>query len=326
MLRSSRKTSLNAALLALATVVALPASSQILGLTSPSADTSIQVSGQISRSGVGVATYNSKLWVVYSSHSSNGNLFITYQTGSNSYATPVQVPGAVVNNNPQIAVYNNKLLISWVDNTGLLMVATTTDGLNFTNLGNCQGVIANSSSFGAFDSPSMAVLKNFLYIGFRTSNGSLGICTVFQQTTNLYTLDASFTSGFNLGDAPGLGTFNGVMYIAYKDNSGSNFIHLLETIDGVNFSVNDNALSNHTSTQPSLVEYLGVLYIGYRQNSSDDEFYYTYSTDGTTFQPFVSETWGMGGPPALVVGPDGKFYNIFSGNSSSHFLSTSSTQ
>ncbi|MBS1806042.1 MAG: exo-alpha-sialidase [Acidobacteria bacterium] len=287
-------------------------------------DTAIRVSGQISHSGVGAATYNGKLYVVYSDHSTNGNLWLTYRVDQFNYSTPVQVPGAVVNNNPQLAVYNNKLYISFTDPNGLLYIETSTDGISFTNHGVCSNMFTNSGNpyESAFDSPSMAVFGGNLYIGFRTPKSGLGICLVTESPTHSYTASAYYPASFSLGEAPGLGAYNGKLYVAYKDTTGSNYIYLGESTNGVSWTFSNAATGNHTSSQPSLAVNNGVLYLGYRQNSSDFHFYYAYSTDGVYFTNGTSTTPTMGGPPALVVGPNGKLYNIFSQNSSSHYLST----
>jgi hypothetical protein len=302
------------------------ASAQALNWDLQLYDTAIRVSGQVSHSGVGAATYQNRLYVAYSDHSGDGHLWLTYRIDPYNYSQPVQVPGAVVNNNPQLAVYNNILVISWADPNGLLYITGTTDGVNFSNITQCQGMTDDPYS-SIWDSPSMAVMGSTLYIGFRTPKGTLSICRVVGTDPQHFSTWAGGASGFPaLSEAPGLGTFNGKLYIAYKDATDSHYIYLGETTDGVDFTFSNAAIGNHTSSQPSIAVYNGILYIGYRQNSDDRKFYYTYSIDGETFFHWSSASFSMGGPPALVVGPDGYFYNIFSKDSGDHYLSTAVAQ
>ena len=286
-------------------------------------DTAIRVSGQISHSGVAAATYNGKLYAAYSDHSSDGRLWLTYQLNQYNHSQPIQVPGAVVNNNPTMAVYNNKLWLFWIDYpSGYLEVASTTDGVNFLYRGACSGIDPSNPYQSPYDSPSATVFGSNMVVGFRTAKNYVGLCWITESPTQAYTTWATYPGNYNLGEAPGLGVFKGKLYIAYKDTSGSNYIYLLTSTDGANFSLSTAATFNHTSAQPNLAVYNGALYIGYRQNSSDFHFYYTYSTDGANFAAWTAASFTMGGPSGLVVGPDGRFYNIFSQNANSHYLSS----
>jgi hypothetical protein len=299
------------------------ASAQALSWNLYLVDTAIHVSGQISHSGVAAATYNGKLYAAYSDHSSDGRLWLTYQVDQYNHSQPIQIPGAVVNNNPTMAVYNGKLWLFWIDYpSGYLDVASTTDGVNFQSRGACSGIDPSNPYQEPWDSPSATVFSGKIAVGFRTNKNYVGICWVQESPTLAYNTWATYPGNYNLGEAPGLGVFNGKLYIAYKDTSGSNYVYLLTSSDGTNFSLSTAATFNHTSSQPTLAVYNGVLYLGYRQNSSDFHFYYSYSTDGVNFAAWSSASFTMGGPPALVVGPDGRFYNIFSQNASSHYLSS----
>lgn len=314
-------------LLSLLAVSSDLASAQTLNWGSPVQYSPIRVGGQNSRGGVGTAVFQGKLYIAYTDNSGNGNVWLTYQTSPTTYASPVQVtvtgPQYVQSaGNPTLAVYYDRLYIAWIDSYGGVDFTYTTDGVTFPapQLGTCkQPTLAQ-------DSPSMTTWgynAEGLLIAYRTRNSTLGICTV-----NYVDLAGSVNeySNFSLGESPGAGSFNSKIYIAYKDTTGSNYIYLAESTDGVNFTGATGATGNHTSSAASVVEYRGVLYIGYRQNSDGDRFYYTYSTDGASFSSPIVVHWTMGGPPALIVGPDSKLYNIFRQNDSGHYLYTASAQ
>lgn len=320
--------------LLLVSLLAVPGRSaiaQILNWSSPTEYSPIQVGGQSGRGGVGAAVFNGKLYIAYTDNLSNGNLWLTYQTSPTTYAVPVLVTVPSSQNvqsamNPSLAVYNNRLWIVWVSSQ-VLNYTSTADGINF-NLGTHWAPVGSCGIGGILlDSPNLTTFGSKLYIGFRTTSSTLGICTLTSTDPTLTDLAISTTDypNFSLGESPGLGVFNGNLFVAYKDTSGSNYIYLAQSYNGVNFSLNTGATGSHTSSAPSIAVYNGVLYIGFRQNSSGDRFYYTYSLDGVNFSGPIEVHWTMGGPPALIVGPDLKLYNIFRQNDSGHYLFTAST-
>jgi hypothetical protein len=316
----TRKLFVHLAILSLFFAVSITAKAQpgLLSWGAPVMDTSIHVSGQTSRSGVGAAVFNGKIYIAYSDHSTNGNLWLTYQITPSSHSTPVKVPGAVVNNNPALAVYNYRLWVVWVDSASNLYFASTSDGVTFD--GNYGGCNAPGT---VLDSPSAVAFSSYLVIGYKTTSSTFGLCNVSaNNTSNHYTYPT-----WSVGDGPGLGVVNGNLWVANRDSGSNNYIRLHISPDGINFTYNSDATFNHTSTSPSIVFYNGNAYIGYRQNADACEFYYTYELGGGA--PFLGPkilTWSMGGPPNLLVGPDGHLYNIFSQNASSHYLSTAIAQ
>jgi hypothetical protein len=325
-------------ILALASLSTSSALAQALTWSSPTMQTGIQAFGQIDRAGVAAATYKGKIYIAYTDGGSAGNIWLTSQISGSVYTTPVKVAfgngdEAVIHySNPSLAVYNDRLWIGWVDNYGEADFTSTTDGNTF-ELGPWAPIA--SCSFPStdeyqspYDSPSLVAFGSKLYFGFRiTHTNYLGICTISADTAlNTLTASGQIYPEFTLGETPSLGVFDNNLYVAYKDTTGSNYIYLAQSTDGINFSLNTGAIGNHTSSAPSLATYNGALYIGYRQNSDGNKFYYTYSTDGVYFVPWISPSWTMGGPPALVVGPDNKLHNFFSENHSTHYLSTAVTE
>ncbi|HUY81546.1 MAG TPA: hypothetical protein VMU92_07475 [Acidobacteriaceae bacterium] len=295
---------------------------QTLNWTSPLEYTQFQLGGN---EGAGVAAWYPYLYVAMTDNSGSGAIDITYTYDGTDFfpATPINVPYPYTVDtpyNPAIAVFNNELYAAWVDNHGVVTFASSTDGVNFTNV----NAGCSSGSLLSARNPSLAVFNGDLYLAFST-NSTLAVCRITSSNQTTVTDYPNIA----LGLPPALGVFNNTLYVAYIDTTSSHYIYLAESTNGVNFTVSNAATSNHTTTQCSLAVHNGILYIGYRQNSSGNRFYYTYSGDGVTFSGPIEVNWTMGGSPALAVPTlqypslSGHIFNVFGQNDTGHYLFTS---
>jgi len=224
-----------------------------------------------------ITSWNSKLWLSYTG--SDGYVYLVSSADGLTFSSPVvarQCTGCQLitsNSQPSLAVYNNFLWIAWTNPNGLAY-ATTGDGSNWVYDKGCDSNIAtplNGTTVG------LAVFKQDLYFAYGANKAS-GWELVVCHTNGL---DISNPAGYAITNTyPSLQVGGGIsiyadpsyMYLAYKDISTSNYIHVTGTTDAVNFTstaysgIRENADS--FTAAGTTVFNSSTYYFAYVENSS----------------------------------------------------------
>lgn len=286
-----------------------------------------QIGGVPQRQGVGAAVFNNTLFVAYADpylvdQFQNSTVYIMRSTNGIDFSPPERVviysisQYIVSSATPALAVFNGKLYIAWNTGQGSANFASSSDGSTWD--GFVEGYRTNVDN-----SPSIASFNGVLYSGVRNAQDqTLEFCRIFTDDTNYCVQWPNNRLGFN----PGLGVFNGQLYIGYQDIN-THDIWFLYTADGNNFVTSGNATNDQTSTAPAFAVHNNILYLGFRTNDGDHKFLYKYSYDGVNFSGGVDPHYQMGGPSGLIDGSglaysiyNGNLFNLFTSNDTSHNL------
>ncbi|WP_158787521.1 hypothetical protein [Granulicella sp. L46] len=328
------KKTMMVAFLALATLASASAQVTSFGsfTSSSTSGSQFHLGGTSEREGVGSVVLNDQLYVAYTG--SNGTEYLTSATTGVGYSllagTQVQINGGTFasDNNPALATDGTYLFLAYMDTSGhfnLLRSPANPYGTTFT-----------WTAVGTFDPPS----ESFIYSPSLAVMSVGGVSTLFMSGVGSdrslwlgqYPIGGSWTSaswtnttGTDIGMSPGLGVFNGTLYIAFPTNGNSHDIYYYTTTGNGVLTYNTGADGDSSSTSISVLAYQGYLYFAFRTNDGDHKFIIKHSSNGTSWSGSKSFSDAMAGPPSLadgttLTGDPGHLICNYVGNNSSYYL------
>ena len=188
-----------------------------------------------------ITTWNGKLWLAFTG--SDSYVYLASSTDGITFSTSVQAvlcrgcQAQVSNSQPSLAVYYNQLWIAWTNSNGV-QYATTPDGSSWIYN---QGCGASGPTPLAGTTVALAAYKTDLYFAYgadKASNYELAVC----HTNGLavgnpagYAITNTYPS-LQVGGGISMYADPTYMYLAYKDISTSDYIHVTGTTDGSSFT------------------------------------------------------------------------------------------
>jgi hypothetical protein len=261
-----------------------------------------------------------QLLLAFKQNNSSNGLFITTAPDAEfGEGTTRQISGITMAAGPGAVVFDNQLYVAYQSNDGenALCLTSSPDGVSFT------APVCYYNAIPIFGQPSMTVFNNQIYIAFRTtSNGYIGIAHGIGVSNLSYT--SYQPQGLASGSAPGLGVYNGKLYMALQQNNSQHNMYMSVSTDGQNFTTTE-----YTNIQfggaPTVIVYNNTLLVAFQQNNSTHDLFIASSTDGTTYglKQYTVAMMGTAGALATFELPgtsDIQLYLVYQQNNSSHNL------
>lgn len=329
-LRSGKFSSLSWFFTCLACLLGLATSSyaQTLSYNGTSLETSssdVMATGQ--QNGVGAAVSGSTVYLAYATQTGAIALRLSQDgTGTvplSSYSATVTVAGqaistASVNSNPALLAVNGNLYLAWIDQNGNPDFVVSSDGGSSfgSTINSCSGEGAQASF-----SPALAYFNGNIYMYYASGSGNVFTYCVINPSTN--SVVGGGNTGLAIGSSPSAIEYGTVLYVAFKDNGTGNTLNSYSTLDGVNYTLTLNTSTPNTSntsttsTSPSLFVDNNILFLMFRQNDANNHhLFYDYFDGATWAGPFEISNASNGGPPSVVIGPQGVAIDYFRQNAS----------
>lgn len=260
---------------------------------------------------------------IYLAHSSDGiNWSNFYQLGNNT-----SVPQAA----PALAVFNNKLYITWTGGFNDVNIASSTDGITFSN----QSIIF-SGQYAALGSTSLAAVSGTLYIAYSALNQPF--CCITNAVLTSHSTDGVHWAtptphaygSYGSQWSPGIGSFNNTgVTLVFTTVPQPEFPtrHLLaEALVGPalsnTFIPTNSAPVVPNNSGPGVGSLGNNLYVIWPGTSASQQVWittYKFSGSGFTFlTQFATGQLCIGNP--AIFGFNGHVYYAWTGTDSNHHV------
>lgn len=227
--------------------------------------------------GPALAVFNDRLYVAANT---GPQLAVTSSADGVTFDSPQVLEGLRLARSPAMAVFDGRLYISYRPNDGsdTLHVTRSDDGVAFRNPARHY---ANVQLEG---DPSMTALDGKLHIAYRPRGQNDQLRVV--SSADGVALEAARSYDTELLEfGPGLGAFNGRLYIPYKGPDAH--LHILTTEDGpaTGALANHPALIPHISSEvgPATAAFGNRLYVAFKADDGSNQLCIARTSTGATF-------------------------------------------
>jgi len=159
---------------------------------------------------------------------------------------------------PALAVFNNQLYMAFIgtDSNETLNIASSSDGLHW-------GAASQLGTNHSFDQPGLAAFNGQLYMAWTTSVGTGSKLAIASSTDGVHFAPAIVLPTFTSAHGVALTAVGATLYLAFDDTSANHFATILQSPDGVNFTV--RGAFGRSDKTPSLATVGSQLITGYTE-------------------------------------------------------------
>ena len=263
----------------------------------------------------GVVSYQGLLYLFCKSRAFDDSLwYATFNGQTWSAPTPFDGQSSV---GPAVAVYRNKLILAW-KGPGLDQAVYWRQFDGHTWSDPWPGNPAIKSAWG----PALCAFQGRLYAAWQGRYGTFhdpqtllyastdGTTWTEPQQFPIPPLPCAFST-----HSPALATYNGQLYVAYKNSHNGQELYFSGSADGVSWTGRRPLLGGRSTVGPTLAAYAGRLYAAWKAGTDipDDQQLWWSAFDGHNWSTIEDLSFGSSGVGPGLAEYQGTLYAVYKG-------------